>query len=246
MKSLFFLAIKILGIIIAAICLPAIWPFLALMLYGSLWIMLKFGAIQKILNSYKDYLGEDVYNLYLKPIEDVLPQIQMACVYLCGYAVVLVTAELTPFLTPFYWGFDQSNRFWFLHIAVLILLMFNAQTSMEHKNVKVVLSIAVLILFISPTFMEGRVWHTQKGSTITYEIPEYGTNRWVHWHWDINDGEDIPPFQVKLNDGAWFENGQIPSGYKYGGDNKLKKISIRTKPVDEYDVKIEIWPSLTP
>lgn len=235
MKSLFFLAMMILGIIIAAICLPATYPLIALVLYGALWLMLKFGIIQQILDKYKVYLEEDVYDLKLKPIEEALPQIQLAFIPLCVYALLLLTAKNTPLLAPYYWAFDESSRFWIFHVAILGCIVTGSQLSNDHAWVKNVMYGITIVLFIMPTFFEGKVWKIQQGDEIVYEIPAYAHER-VKWYWKSNK-----PYQVKINDdNVWFQNGKVPSDYI--NPQQVKKITIRTEPADKpYIATVEIW-----
>ncbi|MCC6520604.1 hypothetical protein IT403_01275 [Candidatus Nomurabacteria bacterium] len=235
MKSLFFLAMRILGIIIAAIYLPATYPLIALVLYGTLWLMLKFGIIQQILDGYKKYLDEDVYDLKLKPIEEALPQIQLAVIPLCVYALLLLTTKNTPLLAPYYWAFDESSRFWIFHIAILGCIVTGSQLSDDHAWVKNVMYGITIVLFIIPTFFEGKVWKIQQGDEIVYEIPAYAHER-VKWYWKSNK-----PYQVKINDeNVWFQNGKVPSDYI--NPQQVKKITIRTEPADKpYIATVEIW-----
>lgn len=228
-------AIAILVIIAAVICLPIISPITALILYSIIWIMLKFEYIQKALNDLKEAEGEDVSESFIKPIEKILPRIETAMIVLCVYATVLLTAELTPLIKPLYWSFTESSRVWWLHIAIMIVLIARSQLSNEYRVVKYISYIVAIVLFIIPTFFEGKVWKIQQGDEIVYEVPAYAHER-VKWYWKSNK-----PYQVKINDDTvWFENGKVPSDYI--NHQQVKKITIRTEPADKpYIATVEIW-----
>lgn len=235
MKSLLFLASITLGVILASICLPLISPIWALMLYGSIWVLLKFELIQKYLQAKKRSIGFIKYTLYIKPVIKILPYIQTAMIVLCVYATVLLTAKLTPLVKPLYWSFTESDRVWLLHIAIMIALIAGSQLSNEYRAVKNISYIVAGVLFIIPTFFEGKVWKIQQGDEIVYEIPAYAHER-VKWYWKSNK-----PYQVKINDdNVWFQNGKVPSDYI--NPQQVKKITIRTEPADKpYIATVEIW-----
>jgi hypothetical protein len=235
MKNIIIFAIITLGVIIAAIWLPMHYPAIALVLYAIIWIMIKFEVIQKMIIAIKKSQGKNISELYWEPIEKILPRIQTAMIVLCVYATVLLTAELTPLVKPLYWSFTESDRVWLLHIAIMIALIAGSQLSNEYRAVKNISYIVAGVLFIIPTFFEGKVWKIQQGDEIVYEVPAYAHER-VKWYWKSNK-----PYQVKINDdNVWFENGKVPSDYI--NPQQVKKITIRTEPADKpYIATVEIW-----
>lgn len=192
-------------------------------------------------NFYADHLGKAMMDFL--SLESTIPKIREYIWFIVGYCFVLYVMKSTFFLAPFYWSWKESDRFVMWHIGMCLLLFSITSMDAEYKNWKIILSISCIILLVSPMFLEKKTWNNiKKGTEWSYEIPEYGQQEWIYWHWKV---DPATPYQVKYNDDKWYDSDKIPENYKYKG-GKLYKINIRTKPIDEYFVKIQLWPKLTP